>query len=137
MARRKKTGQRVTNVNATPVLSHPTNPFTNLFLRPLVRVSPLQLVEDRRTWHPSKPLTVTAATTRSGAARLRVSARRTTPTTAHRLTHSVAFARPARVPICTRRLNRRKAMFALQRTGKGARSRIRKRTEHSSISCRG
>lgn len=122
-------------------------PFTSrrlldpLFLsRPLSRVD-LSLFEDRRRFTPD-PLTtrnifgqphrlIVASQPNRNAV---VGGRRRTSPALFSPPIRVGFDKPRLMPICERRMRRREVMFALKKTGKGARSR-RRRNYFTDISC--
>lgn len=97
-------------------------------LRPLPvpqQTTSRQLVEDRRQFHPMRTVRP-ARTLRGTPARITVK--------------SFAdprwqFEHPRRVLVCVRRKERRQVMFALKRTGKGSRSRRRRRNYFSEVKC--
>lgn len=99
------------------------------------RLSPLPLIEDRRLFHPlgdSRPL---ATFSRRDQRRIvdksvAVANQYSDPFPSLKL----GFAVPEKVAKCVRRKQRREALFAYARTGKGARSR-RKRDFWSNIRC--
>lgn len=131
MATRRRKRQR----RASAVLSQP---LTVRLLRPLavparhVR-SPSVAIEDRRSYHPLqkfrparqwsghpvKPNVVAKPSRKFSAA----------------LPFNTRFAAPARTMICVRRKTRKEVLFATMKTGKGARSRSRRRNYFSEVSC--
>lgn len=53
-----------------------------------------------------------------------------------RVIDTFKFSSPKSVALCVRRHKRREVLFALKRSGKGSRSRRRRRNEFSDVSCR-
>lgn len=110
----------------TPVLQHPVTPKTNL-----------QPIQDRRTWHPDKHRSLQATDGRKH--RLKVAARtlagkaQLSRPQGH-LTHRIGFEAPKKLLLCIRRARRRAVLFAMKKTGKGARSR-KHRNQWSNIQC--
>lgn len=117
-------------------------------IRPITVTKPKNLrpLEDRRTWHPLGPKrparSVQNATHRlvsrgPGGKPLKSKpspkALLTHPTAY--LSHAVGFHKAKSVLICIRRKIRKEVLFALNRTGKGARARKHRRSEYSSIRC--
>lgn len=87
-------------------------------------------IEDNRTWHPEgnrRPVGVTAS---------RAARSLSIVTNPGSTRSSIAFANPPQIPVCARRARRREVLFALNRTGRGAMSRKRRRTWRSDISCK-
>lgn len=90
-------------------------------------LSPLQQLEDRRTWHPdNRMMRPVAATVRS--------AKRIIVNPVGPLTAPLRFADPRRVVVCIRRAIRKRIMHA--KGVAGGRVRRPKRTPWSSISCK-
>lgn len=137
MAKKSKTskssrGQRVASVNASPSHPRPHGLLVPVAPRPLWSLPPVLQIEDRRSFHfsPVRP----AAALRRPASRLvaRQPHKQWQPAQTRAV---IAFDEPKLVSICARRTRRRETLFALRRTGKGARSK-RRRNAFSSISCR-
>lgn len=100
------------------------------------RLKPLSLaidVEDRRTFHPARASR--PALSFSGVQHRLVAPVGVTRREAARVPRRVVFYQPDRVIVCARRRSRREVLFALGRTGKGAKSR-RSRNMFSDVSCR-
>lgn len=136
MARRS--GNRTLNRSAGA-----RSPYRSLVARPLlpaivIRPLDLRVFEDRRTYHPDRlrpPLTVSRRDQRKLLDVATRGAVRSQPPL-HRPARSVlSFAVPKKVLICMRRERRRETLFALGRTGRGARS-VKRRNEWSAVSCR-
>ena len=100
-----------------------------------LRLSPLSLYEDRRTWHPDDARIVQAV--RSVFA-FRRSAKRIIDR-ANPMWHArsaLSFADPSRVIVCLRRKIRREVIHAFKKNGKGGRGQKRpKRNFYSAIGC--
>lgn len=105
------------------------------FVQPRVRLTPLPEIEDRRTFHPlgdSRPLG-----TFSRRDQRRIVDKSVAVANQYRdpfPSLKLGFAVPEKVAKCVRRKQRREALFAYARTGKGARAR-RKRDFWSDIRC--
>ena len=112
----------------SPVLSIP-RPVPDLRALAQAR-SLIRSLEDRRTFHPMRERRPFASLTRE-ARRMRVA-----PGKASGIYPSprLSFFDGKQVSRCVRRKERREVMFALRRTGKGARAR-RRRDDFSNIGC--
>lgn len=112
-------------------------PFATPVLRPsldtLVRIDPisrtiLREIEDRRAYHPDRYRPAIAVPTSSRHLTLSSNLHGSLP-------WHVAFSEPRNVVVCVRRKSRREVLFALNRTGKGAQKKRRRRNSHSSTRC--
>lgn len=93
--------------------------------------SPLILIEDRRTWNPvRRPFTRPQTFFERSAANLVLRDR----DESFRRRDVLAFQVPKKVAVCVRRKQRRETLFALNRTGAGARSR-KHRNYWSNVAC--
>lgn len=102
-------------------------------VRPRVK---LQLVEDRRRFHPAGKMAPAATFSRRDQRRIVEKVkdvRRESPWSMP--VARLGFAVPEKVAVCVRRKQRREAMFALRRTGKGAAAKRRRRSEFSDTTC--
>lgn len=128
--RRRKRERRSDAISQSPVRS-----LTVRLSRPLALPSPRHLVEvdDRRRHHPLdffRPArTWSGHPTRPNVVKPAV--RKFSPS----LPFGTRFADPRRTVICVRRKERKEVLFALKRTGKGARARRRRRNFFSEVSC--
>lgn len=90
-------------------------------------------IEDRRLFRPDRSLLLTSggriATREVHRPRVTVRARKNV------LPHRIQFVDPRRTIVCRRRKRRREVLFAMKRTGKGARRRLRLFTAESQIVC--
>nr|DAW08222.1 MAG TPA: hypothetical protein [Microviridae sp.] len=101
-----------------------------------IRLTPnLQLVEDRRTWHPDglyRPIrTITSKRPRLRPVAFTSSKLRNT------LPVKLGFDIPKKVAICVRRKQRKEVLFAKHKTGAGSgrRSKAPKRNQWSDVKC--
>lgn len=107
----------------------------------------LSQIEDRRTWHPQGK-TRPARSFQSSQHKLKIATNRhTSPRStnpvhlkkaaarAAALPHRVQFDAPQKVLICVRRQQRKQVLFALRKTGKGARAKRHRQSYFSSIGC--
>lgn len=93
----------------------------------------LKAFSDLRRWHPDK---VRAADSLPrSAARLQIAQGKTSFPKRSALPWRIGFAQPKGVAVCVRRKSRREVLFALNRTGAGARAYRRRRNEWSSVKC--
>lgn len=122
MPRRRRSNQRDTFDIATPVL----------------RNTVLSELEDRRQFHPLSDVRPARGLTKNDSLLYvrpvgdRVSGRKDKKWRPETFNFSV----PKNVAICVRRKQRREVLFALKRTGKGARVRRRRRNYYSDVSCK-
>lgn len=90
-------------------------------------------IEDRRLFTPDRALLLTSggklATYQVHRPRVTVRSRKNV------LPHRIEFRDPRRTIVCRRRRKRREVLFAMKRTGKGARRRKRRYTPESQIVC--
>lgn len=132
MARRRDRGGY--SPNPPPRLYRPPPVFE--VVRP--RVQPrldLRVIEDRRTFHPLREMRPTLTFSRRDQRRIIEKAKSVPP--AYRDPFPalrLGFAVPKKVALCVRRKQRREALFAFKRTGKGSRS-FRRFTEKSRQHC--
>lgn len=96
-------------------------------LTALVDLGRLLEIQDRRTWHPQR--TFRPAVSLSG------NRTRMVVSDARGLSPRVRFDASHRVVVCVRRKQRKEVMFALRKTGKGAKAR-RRRNRFSDMECR-
>lgn len=129
--RRNRTGER----------DH--NSIANLRLPPRFTSSSSRLLlspySDRRMFHPDDVFAPVFSNNRASRRIHDVNvnnrvAKGSTPYASPFRGTAFRFAVPARVSVCVRRSNRREVLFALNRTGKGARSRKR-RNYWSDVQC--
>lgn len=93
----------------------------------------LALLEDRRSWHPSRPTRPFLTTGPRSSARLVVKSK---PTALRNdISARVGFAVPKKVVVCVRRKQRKEVLHAMGKAG-GRVSRRRRRTDASDIDCR-
>lgn len=122
--------------------------FKKTFAPKVTHTAPkLSEIEDRRTWHPSGKTRPARSLTRSQhqlkiATKRHTSPRSTDPVHKKiqrardaRLPHRVQFDAPENVLVCIRRKQRKQVLFALRKTGKGARARRHRQSYYSSIGC--
>lgn len=99
----------------------------------------LRDIEDRRTYHPDGPSRAARSYDRPTHTLVlpvhpkNVNKRAGRASSA--LPKTVQFQAPKRVLVCIRRNARKQVLFALNKTGKGARSRKHRKSEYSSIRC--
>lgn len=129
MARKKRnrTTQRDVFPIATPVLR----------TTPIIPTRPL--VSDRRLYHPDKPFEAPYSVRRKYrriVEDVRPKLARKSSGNAGVRRSVLRFSVPRKVEMCVRRKRRREVLFALGRTGRGARRRHRRRNYYSSISCK-
>lgn len=120
-----------------------------IFQSPPRSVRPLLAIEDRRTFHP-EPYTRPAAMFTRPRHRLQMAMGAKRPATAPAkrgyavapdyrvaLPHQIRFKGANSVLVCVRRNQRREALFALKKAGKGRSTRVaRKWSSYSKISCK-
>lgn len=97
-------------------------------IRPIVSHRPLQLLEDRRLWHPERAFRPALSFGRKS--RLVVA-----PTKSRIMSHRIAFDVPKRVAICVRRKSRKEVLFAKNKAGRGGARRSPRRNYWSSVNC--
>lgn len=124
MARRKRRN-RSEQRDVSPIANH-------VAVRP-IRSAGLSLSPDLRHWLPDPAAAVFQANRPStrlfDQPNVNKSGRRSSSAT------KLRFAVPKDVGVCVRRKSRREVLFALRKTGKGARSR-RRRNEWSGVTCK-
>lgn len=123
MARSKKrnrSGQRDSNFVANPVVARP------------IRSTGLSLSPSLNHWFPD-PVAAVFEANRPAARLLEQPNVNKRPRARSRT--AFKFAAPPEVGVCVRRKSRREVLFALRRTGKGAKSR-RRRNAWSGVSCK-
>lgn len=133
MARRRRSGstlQRDHNLIPTP------SSVLQSSLLPDLRV-----LEDRRTWHPEEPFQPARSSRRVSDSFVTAIARPTKRKASGRpfslLTpDKFRFAVPDKVLVCVRRKQRREVLHALKKTGKGSRSRFRRRNYNTEVACK-
>lgn len=125
MARRRRRTQR----DNTPIANR------RLLRSSSLRAVPdLRLLEDRRQFYPDVFRPARGLFSWSAdvvASEPRKVSRRSDLSVPFRL----AFRKPSEVVLCARRHRRREVLFALRRTGKGSRSRRRRRNAYSDVRC--
>lgn len=138
MARRKRSDRR-SGVSSTPNRTVAVSPLVSP-LRSLVR--PILDLEDRRLHHPlgaaRNPRSVFRSDVRlveAPSKRFRAGKRSSLSVAKPFGAETLSFAVPQRVSICVRRKQRREVLFAVRRTGKGAKSIRRRRNQWSEIKC--
>lgn len=134
--RSRPTYQKTKTLSATPMTVARPIGLPKLSRLPSVT---LGQYEDRRTYHP-EPYTRPAFALPRKAARLVVrkpknessvfNAPYTSPPPI-----SVGFAVPDRVAVCVRRKRRKEVIFALNKTGAGAKSKRRRKNAYSNVGC--
>lgn len=109
---------------------------TRRVLRPLLSLPELVLsLDDRRTYYPDVSLRPLGSLSRL-ARRVAVSGGPSGVTrNVLRGADVFGFTIPKKVALCVRRKQRRSVLFAMERTGKGSRSRVRRRNEWSDVKC--
>lgn len=110
---------------------------TRSVLRSVIRPLPKLVLslDDRRTYYPDVFVRPAGALSRL-ARQVRVSSRPTGVTrNVLRGADVFGFTIPKKVALCVRRKQRRSVLFAMERTGKGSRSRVRRRNEWSEVRC--
>lgn len=127
MARRSSSSFDYTQRDTSVIASY--NLLRAILSRPLV--SPLA---DRRLYHPLE-YTRPAETIGRRSARFIVLAPRS-KRKGFAARDVFRFNDPSRVFVCARRQVRKEVMFALGKTGKGARASSRRRNYHTEVSCR-
>lgn len=139
MARRSRRHSRPSKRETNVIRSHSPVRLSRPVSHRVVLTShsiPLTTFEDRRTFHPAPHIRPAFSTFRPSA---RVVARNPVAP-AHRhpfQTKAVlGFAQPRDVMVCVRRKQRKEVIFALNKTGKGARAREHRWTDHSNTSCK-
>lgn len=131
MARRSRSRQRGSTLTARRAAAGVSDLFS------LPRLSPLTIFEDRRAFHPARDLRRAVSFRRlAEAALLRKPLAGVTDRDRRFPGDRVRFAVPSHVVKCVRRKERRQVMFAMGKTGKGARARVRRRDEWSNVHCR-
>lgn len=131
-------GRRVILNNANNLLLPAPMPLNRVSMQGLKTLPSLSVYEDRRSYHPIG-LNAPARSFSRSRHRLKVShaAPRSkalsSPTT---FTSHIAFQSPSRVLVCVRRQRRKEVIHALGKSGRSGQRRPR-RSEYSSISCKG
>lgn len=128
MARRGRTSSAYPSRIATRSVPRFTVRLSSLPVA--VSQRPRSFVYDARSYHPLGRFRPLAASPRS-AARIVVK----NPRAPFRVPDVLGFAVPEHVKRCVQRKDRREVLFALRRTGKGARSK-KHRNLWSSVSCK-
>lgn len=93
-------------------------------------IKPLQLIEDRRTYHPLGADRPARQVSGHPSKPLRV-----TPSRKFKIPTQLGFTDPRQVAVCVRRKQRKEVLHALKKTGKGKRHRRPRRTWLSNIRC--
>lgn len=109
-------------------------------LEVVVRRPALAMIEDRRRWHPEGKMAPAATFSRRSQRQVveRIPQSSSGKQALGGLvmpSARIGFKVPGKVAVCVRRKQRREALFALNRTGKGASSRFRKRTQFTNMVC--
>lgn len=133
MARKHKKSEKRGNL---------TLPLAKLHSPPLVSPSNRSLIlslEDRREHHPERLYRPARALFKSDAL-LSPAALPATKRTRRNAQHfavpfGLSFSVPKRVSLCVRRHQRKEVLFALKKTGKGARARRHRRNWWSNVKC--
>lgn len=127
LARRRRRSQRV-----NPELSL----AARLLKRPRRPLSPSRRVEvdDRRRFSVTRGVLSSDLT--GNLARVEISVRPGARVPKDRLPYRIGYVDPRHVLTCVRRSERREVMFALGRTGKGSRARVRRSQRDTHIVCR-
>lgn len=115
----------------------PYRPPPLTVIRP--RVS-LQIIEDRRRFHPLGKLAPAATYSRRDQRRIVEKVRAVTKQAVRTRApvfpaSDFGFAVPDKVAVCVRRKQRREALFAKRKTGRGARAQTRRRGPFTEIHC--
>lgn len=95
-------------------------------------------IEDRRTWHPQaeqRPARSFDRPTHSLVVPRHPKNVNKSRAGASALPHQVQFDAPNKVLVCVRRAQRKQVLFALKKTGKGAKARKHRRSYYSDIRC--
>ena len=131
--RRNRSGQRDhSTIASTPIKLLPVSPTK------FERLAILSL-EDRRRFHPDGPFRLSSPRRDQRKVVERVVPRIARKAVSRNTRDGVskfAFAVPRKVVVCVRRKQRREVLFAMRRTGKGAKRRIRRRNHWSEVSCK-
>lgn len=111
-----------------------TGPLTLGLLRPLAQPSSLQLIEDRRLYHPLDDFRPARKTSGHPVEPVTV---KKTPLNKSRafLAHGLSFHAPNRVVICVRRKQRKEVLHALKKVGRGKGHGRKRRNWYSKIGC--
>ena len=131
-------GNNFSTANRRLPLSTPSLVKSTRFVQPSL-FPDLTETEDRRRWHP---LGATAPAAGRSRPRHRLKIPSPVPftigqATRHKVSNAItAFSVPSDVAICVRRKRRKEVMFATKKAGKVGQRRPR-RSEYSSVSCRG
>lgn len=123
---RNRTARRDVSYITSPRLIEPIS-FDHL------RLSSLEPIEDRRTFHPEQALRPARSFSRATHA-LEVS-RSPASRRAHLPPSRVVFEDANRVLVCVRRKRRREVVFAMGKAGKGQHRRAPRRSYFSDIGC--
>lgn len=142
MARKRKdrTERDITTIPNDELLPSQRMRLTSLpdVLRLLDEYRRIKALEDRRAFHPVGRRVRPVQSLTGDARRLVPVAgkvRKVGKRVGARIPRQVGFALPRQVPICVRRQERREVLFALRRTGRGAKSFRRRRNWHSEVRC--
>lgn len=138
--RAKRDANAVANPLTPPSLTTLLSPLSPL--KPIRHVTPkrLTLIEDRRSWHP-QGASAPAKSVHKSRHRLAlkpgasVQGVRSTPARTAPMPAGIHFQAPKKVLICIRRKMRKQVLFALRKTGKGAKARKHRRSFYSSVRC--
>lgn len=146
--KRNRRAKRDANAVASPTHQ---SPLAQL-LSPLAPLKPLAHrvtknlghIEDRRSWHP-KGVQAPAKSVHKAQHRLVAKPNKAPRGSAQRISEAfraraappvaVGFHAPKKVVICVRRRMRKEVLFALNRTGKGAKKRKHRRSYYSDVRC--
>lgn len=126
MSRRSRRRQREANDLATPEVLHHQTPF--LTAETLVDAT-VDALPDRRNWAPDEPFRLEPFSTPT------VEINPSTLTPARQAALPISNAQRAHTGVCVRREQRREVLFAMRRTGKGARRQQRRYNEWSKTKC--
>lgn len=131
--------ERIRLARLAPAVSmgRPVSPAGRPFFQILRPKVTLTLIEDRRRFHPLGKAAPAAVISRRDQRRI-VEKVKDVSRYAGPLAMPVArlgFAVPSKVAVCVRRKQRREAIFAFGRAGKGAAAKRRRRSEFTNISC--
>lgn len=142
----RRRAKRDATAVASPSLSQLLSPIKPT-PRPIVTTAPKKLtkIEDRRTYHPQGPQRPARSVQKAHHKLRAISARRSSPQVVkpprrlrkavQKLSDRIGFEGPRKVLICIRRRMRKEVMFALGKTGAGAKARTHHQSYYSSIRC--
>lgn len=138
MLPRRRERIRVARLAPAVTFGRPAAPAGRPFFQIVRPQVSLQLIEDRRRFHPAGKYAPAGVMSRRDQRRI-VEKTLSVVREGGRLAMPVGrfgFAVPDKVAVCVRRKQRREAIFALGRTGAGAAAKRRRRSEFTEISCR-